>query len=145
MPSSVVLIVVANPTKADRYADALMRAGQMAVVFARDPQTAIDYATAMRPDLAVIALDEPDGTAICRRLRFAPSMTDIRRVLVVERRALAAARESTANGVLVEPVSAERVASEAIVALRRLERRMLARPDRRHAFRGGRRLTDVAG
>src|SRR5438552_15692388 len=139
----MVLIVVADTTKADRYAAALIRAGQLAVVFARDAQTAIDHATVMPPDLAIIALNEPDGTTICRRLQFAPSMADIRRLLVVDRSALAAARDATANAVLLEPVSAEEIAAAALIVLRRRERRMLTRPDRRRVFRGGRRLTDV--
>jgi len=140
----VVLIVVEDTTRADRYADALMRAGQLAVVFARSAAAAIDHATTMRPNLAIIALDEPDGCALCRRLGHSPAMSGLRRLLVVNRRAVAAARESTANAVLVEPVTPDQVAAEALVVLRRLERRTLTRPDRRSAFRGGRRLTDIA-
>ena len=137
MASDLVLIVAANPHHGDSYAEALLRAGHFAFVFARDGVSALSYAASMRPDLAIISLEGSEGIDLCHRFRQVAETADMRLLLVLERDQLSAARGSASNGVVVEPASPLFVAVEALGALRRPERRALGRPDRRMSSRGG--------
>jgi PleD family two-component response regulator len=141
MASDLVLIVAADPTDADRYAEDLLRAEPFAFGFARDGGSALTYAASMRPDLAIISLEGVEGIELCRCFRQNPETADVRLLLVLERDQLPAARGSASNGVVVEPTSS--LVVEALSVLRRRERRSLNRPDRRMLPRGGRRMTDV--
>jgi len=143
MGSATVLIVTADRHDADSYAKALMRAEQFALLFAPDAATALNYATTVLPDLAIIALEGDEGIRLCRSFRETPEAANVRLLLVLEREQLSAARGSALNGVVVEPASPVVVTSEALGVLRREERRSMNQPDRRLSHRGGRRMTDV--
>lgn len=141
--ADLVLLAASDPHEADRYAEALIQAGQFAFIFARDAVSALSYAASTVPTLVIVALDGPDGPRLSREIRDANPERGIRIVLVIDRAEFAAAREAGANSVVLRPAAAVMVAIEAVAALRREERRGLHTADRRHTYRGGRRLTDI--
>jgi DNA-binding response OmpR family regulator len=138
-----LLIVTSDPQEGDRYASALMQMGRFAFTFARDAVSAAAYARSAPPDLAVISLPGAEGAALCRQIRGVPELEGARLLLVIDRQHVSAARDATANAVVLQPASALLVSIETADVLRRTERRSLKQSDRRVSLRGGRRLTDV--
>jgi DNA-binding response OmpR family regulator len=144
VPSDLVLLVAPDPEEADRYATALMQTDHFGFVIAHDAATAAKHAGNLPPDLAIISLDGEEGVRLSPRLREVCGPHKLSIVLVVDAKHLAAARDAQANAVIMKPASSLLIAVEANNVRRRVERRALARGDRRTMFRGGRRLTDIA-
>jgi DNA-binding response OmpR family regulator len=140
--SDLVLLVSADPHEADRYAVALANVGRFAFVFAHDVSSAIAYAASMPADGVVVSLPGLEGIALCRELRNVPQLVNARLVLVLDPQHVVAAREASANAIIVRPASDLFVSIETLEALTCVERRTIRRPDRRRVPRGGRRLTD---
>lgn len=143
MAAELILIATPEEEEGDRIAMALAPLGGYAFVHAHATDTAQQVAASLQPDLVVAALAGGDGIALCRQLRQSQDTRAIRVLLVIERDCLNDARTAGANNVLVQPASAMFIAIEAKQTLERLERRSPWVPDRRTAFRGGRRLTDI--
>jgi DNA-binding response OmpR family regulator len=143
MDTDLVLLVASDPREADRFADALLGAGQFAFIFARDAVSARSYTANTDPSMVIIALDGSDGPRLAREIRAAKPERDTRVVLVIDRREFSEAREAGANAVVLRPAAAVLVAVEALATLRRDERRSLQSADRRQTFRGGRRASDI--
>jgi hypothetical protein len=144
VPSDLVLLAAADAEEADRYASALIQTDDFGFVFAHDAATAATHAANMAPDLAIISLGGDEGVRLSPRLRAVCGPHKLSIVLVVDAKHLAAARDALANAIVVKPASSLLVAVEANNVRRRVERRALARGDRRTMFRGGRRFTDIA-
>ena len=143
MDTDLVLLAASDAHEADRIADALIGTGAFAFIFARDATSAMSYAMTTEPSLVIVALDGPDGPRLARDLRAAKPERDTRVVLVIDRREFPGARDAGANALVLRPAAAVLVAVEALETLRRDERRSLQSGDRRQAFRGGRRATDI--
>jgi PleD family two-component response regulator len=141
--TDLVLLAASDAQEADRIADALIGTGTFAFIFARDAASAMSYAASTDPSLVIVALDGSEGPRLARDLRAAKPDRETRVVLVVDRREFPGARESGANALVLRPAAAVMVAVEALETLKRDERRSLQAPDRRQAFRGGRRASDI--
>lgn len=143
MAASLILLVTPTEDEGDRIAVALAPLGSYAFVTAESLDAAVQIATSLQPDLVITTLSGRDGVTLCQRLRQVPETKAIRLLLLIDRDRLNEARAGGANSVMVQPVSAMLVAIEAKSTLERVERRSPWVPDRRAAFRGGRRLTDI--
>jgi CheY-like chemotaxis protein len=117
--------------------------GSYAFVFAQSVDAAVQVATSVQPDLVVVAFAGRDGIATCKRLRMLDDTRAGRVLLLLERAQLNGAWAAGASAILLRPAAALLIALEAKHTLERIERRTLWIPDRRTAFRGGRRLADV--
>lgn len=143
MAASLILLVTPTEEEGDRIAVALAPLGSYAFVTAQNLDAAVQIATSLQPDLVITTLSGRDGVTLCQRLRQVPETKAVRLLLLIDRDRLNEARAGGANSVMVQPVSAMLVAIEAKNTLEREERRSPWVPDRRAAFRGGRRLTDI--
>jgi PleD family two-component response regulator len=142
---SADLVLLAAPTReeSDRIAQAMTPLGSYAFVFAQSIDAAVQVATSVRPDLVIAALSGRDGITTCTRLRVLDDTRAGRVLLLLDRGQLNGAWVAGASTVLLRPASSILVALEAKNTLERVERRTLWIPDRRAAFRGGRRIGDV--
>lgn len=122
---------------------ALAPLASYAFAHARTLDSAVQVATSLQPDLVIATFAGMDGITLCQRLRQLPDTRTVRVQIIIERDRLNEARSAGANSVMVQPASAMFVAIEAKQTLERVERRTPWVPDRRTAFRGGRRLTDM--
>lgn len=143
MSASLILLATPSEEEGDRIAVALAPLGTYAFVHGRTLDSSIQVATSLQPDLVVASLPGSDGVTLCQQLRLVPETRGVRVLLLIERERLNEARTAGANGVLIQPVSAMLTAIESKRTLEREERRSPWVPDRRTAFRGGRRLTDI--
>lgn len=143
MAAELILIATPDDEEGDRISMALAPLGTYAFVHARSLDTAIQIATSLQPDLIITTFRGADGVTLCQRLRQMAETRTTRVQLLIERDRLNEARTAGANAVMVQPASAMLVAIEAKHTLERVERRSPWVPDRRTAFRGGRRLTDI--
>lgn len=117
--------------------------GSYAFVFAQSIDGAVQVATSVQPDLVVVAFSGRDGIATCKRLRMMDDTRAARVLLLLDRAQLNGAWIAGASSVVLRPASSILIALEAKNTLERVERRALWIPDRRSAFRGGRRMGDV--
>lgn len=143
MSASLILLATPSEEEGDRLSVALAPLGTYAFVHSRTMDSTVQIATSLQPDLIITSLAGSDGVALCQRLRSLPETRAVRILLLIERERLNEARTAGANNVMVQPVSAMLTAIEAKHTLEREERRSPWVPDRRTAFRGGRRLTDI--
>jgi PleD family two-component response regulator len=144
LAGDLLLIVAARTEDGDRFAQALSQNGQYAFVFAHDVDSTVAVASSLEPDLIILVLDSDDGIRACQQLRNIPETRQLRVLLVLERTHMSRARTVGANALVVQPASALLLAFEARRVLERTERRSVWLADRRGAFRGGRRSTDIA-
>jgi CheY-like chemotaxis protein len=143
LAADLILIATSDEEEGDRIALAMAPLGNYAFVHAGHLDAAIQVATSVQPDLVIAVLSGGDGITLCQRLRQIPDTRTTRLQLVIDRDCLNQARSASANSVMVQPMAAMLVAIEAKRTLERVERRSPWVPDRRAAFRGGRRLTDM--
>jgi PleD family two-component response regulator len=139
------LVLLAAPTReeSDRIAHAMTPLGSYAFVFAQSIDAAVQVATSVQPDLVISALIGRDGIAICTRLRMLDDTRAGRVLVLLDRAQLNGAWAAGASAILLRPAPSMLIALEAKNTLERVERRTLWVPDRRSAFRGGRRIADV--
>jgi CheY-like chemotaxis protein len=143
LPADLVLLAAPTREESDRIAQAMTPPASYAFVFAQSIDAAVQVATSVRPDLVVVALAGRDGIAACKRLRMLDDTRAGRVLLLLDRAQLKGAWAAGASAVLLRPAASFLIALEAKRTLERVERRRLWVPDRRAAFRGGRRIGDV--
>jgi PleD family two-component response regulator len=143
LPADLILLAAPTREESDRIAHAMTPLGSYAFVFAQSIDAAVQVATSIQPDLVIAAFSGPDGIATCKRLRLLDDTRAGRVLLILDRAQLNGAWAAGASAVLLRPASSMLIAVEAKTTLERVERRTLWLPDRRSAFRGGRRLADV--
>jgi DNA-binding response OmpR family regulator len=139
------LLLIATPRAedGDRYAQALSQNSHFAFVFAHDAASTVAVASSLEPELIVLVLEGSEGIRACQQLRNVPETRHLRVMLVLDRSRLSAARGIGASEIVLQPASALMLAVEVRRVLIRSERRSVWLTDRRTAFRGGRRLTDI--
>jgi PleD family two-component response regulator len=143
LPADLVLLATPTREESDRIAQAMTPLGSYAFVFAQSIDAAVQVATSIQPDLVIAAFSGQDGIDTCKRLRMLDETRAGRVLLLLDRVQLNGAWAAGASALLLRPASSLLIAVEAKATLGRLERRILWVPDRRSAFRGGRRLADV--
>lgn len=143
MAPTLVLIVSPEREWNDRIAEALSSFEGTAFTFANTGEEALDSALSVEPDAAIVRLPIVSTARLCRALRALSETRRTRVLVVVDPEDVGALRNVVVSGIIVAPASSTMVAFELRRVIARIERRADRDADRRAAFRGGRRVTDV--